>query len=153
MSNWQDWIFVLPKTPDCGWVILCRDIRRAWTRIAVERKLLTDNDQKMADTNARKIRGDRKERPERPRKGAGVDTKMVVALAKRTEADGFVMGAGRLTVEMAALLYPRFTWSFWREYFVEAVKRGVVTFRPASQAKDDTYEWRNTDSTATGGGG
>lgn len=153
MSNWHDWIFVLPERPEGGWLVLCQDIKRAFLRIAVERSLLTDNEREMMDLNARKVRNKRQEREERPRKGTGADTKMMLALAKRTEADGFVRESGRLTVDRAALLYPRFTWSFWREYFVEAVKRGVVTFRPARIARDDTYEWRNTDSTATGGNG
>lgn len=73
--------------------------------------------------------------------------------ARREAADAILKSVKRITLFQAARDYPEFTWHFWREYLVETVRRGVADLRPAKMARDDVYEWRDTDGSTTGGGG
>lgn len=144
MSNWRDWIYVIPERPACGWDSVYRQVRKSFYRVAVLRGLLLAREKEQW-ANAGVAREEPAKRVRECR-----NVRMIELARRRDEADQLMEGAGRMTVAQLSARFQSFSKGFWREYVVHGVKRGVLVVHPARKAKEDEYEWKRKDKEGSG---
>jgi len=142
----------MPARPAGGWCALVVQFRERFVVLAEERGLLTPLDLKFRATAERKRRMRRKPgTPGAPTKRAILGSaRGIENRERRDHADGIMRTAGAVTIRQLCRMDRSLSWSFWKEYLTEGVRRGVLNVLPEPKASQDRYEWNNQDC---GGGG